>query len=282
MKLKNISLLLFGAAIGTFTACQDKGWDVTEPVPSTVYGNQSIQETNVISIAELKKLYPDYAANYTCTKMTTDAVLKVYVTGNDVEDNFSNGIAVQDENGDAMIICVNERSMFGYLPVGQQILFSVKDLYIGGYGSQPQVGTPYKKNESDNLYVSRMPSHIWQQHFKILPNVVDVKSKEYTVSEFKNLNIANECGKLMTIKDVTIAKSGKNVWAATEDAGSSNCVEKVIQELGSNYVVYTSTYADFSKDSIPSEKMNLTGIWKRYNNKWELILRSKDDIKIVK
>lgn len=260
------------------TSCMDGKWDAPtfEQPP---YGNNTIKETNVINIAQLKQMYPKYAENYTCTKMDKEAQLKVYVTGNDISGNLYNAISVQDENGDAMIVAISENSIFGYLPVGQELLIETNGLYIGGYGSQPQIGTPYT-NASGNTYVSRMSSSLWQNNFKILPTKHEINIPAYTVDEFKKLNIEKDCGKLMTIKGVSIkGADGTKTWASEADAGTQTSVTLYFNELSTTYEVYTSTYCKFANDPIPTGKMDITGIWKRYNKYWEVIIRDINDIK---
>lgn len=272
--------MTLGVAAALFTSCMDKDWE-TPSFEEAPYGNNNIKETHVVSIAELKGMYPQYAANYTCTLMDKDAQLKVYVTGNDITGNLYNSISVQDENGDALIISISESSLYGYLPVGQEILIDTKGLYIGGYGSQPQIGTPYT-NSSGNTYVSRMSSSLWQEHFRILPSKHEVLIPAFTTDEFKQLNIETDCGKLMTIKGVSIkGADGKKTWANEADAGSQTSVTLYFKELNTSYQVYTSTYCDFANEPVPTGKMNLTGIWKRYNNYWELIIRDLNDIEVI-
>ena len=272
--------MTLGVAAALFTSCMDKDWE-TPSFEEAPYGNNNIKETHVVSIAELKGMYPQYAANYTCTLMDKEAQLKVYVTGNDITGNLYNSISVQDENGDALIISISESSLYGYLPVGQEILIDTKGIYIGGYGSQPQIGTPYT-NSSGNTYVSRMSSSLWQEHFRILPGKHEVLISAFTTDEFKQLNIETDCGKLMTIKGVSIkGADGKKTWANEADAGSQTSVTLYFKELNTSYQVYTSTYCDFANEPVPTGKMNLTGIWKRYNNYWELIIRDLNDIEVI-
>lgn len=296
MKIKN-TLLLAALSLCTlaWTSCMDKDWEAPQ-FEQAPYGNNDIQPSHLVSIAELKQMYPKYAENYSCTLMDQEAQLKVYVTGNDVSGNFYNSIAVQDEAGDAMIVAISEGSIFGYLPVGQELLIDTKGLYIGGYGSQPQIGTPYT-NKSGNTYVSRMSSSLWQSHFKILPSKKPVQTEAehrinpiegafvipaYTPEDFKKLNIASDCGKLMTLKGVSIkGADGKKTWANEADAGTQTSVTLYFNELTQSYEVYTSTYCDFANEPIPTGKLNLTGIWKRYNNYWELILRDINDIELA-
>lgn len=43
-------------------------------------------------------------------------------------------------------------------------------------------------------------------------------------------------------------------------------------------MVYTSPYCDFADRALPTGKVNITGIVKRYNNNWEFLVRSLDDV----
>lgn len=279
MKIRNIIVLM---AIALLTvSCMDGDWQVPHLDPPP-YGNQGIKESNVISIAELKTLYPQYSQE-NATLMDKDAQLKVYVSGNDIEGNLYNSIAVQDENGDAMIVCVYENSLFAYLAVGQEILIDTKGLYIGSYGGQPQIGTPYT-NKGGVTFPSRMNSQIWQAHFKLLPTMKqNINIPQYTLAQIESLNKSQHAGKLMKLVGVEVdGADGKKTWASKADAGSYSNVQLYFKGGSRNTMIYTSTYADFANEPIPMGKLNLTGVWKVYRNKWELVLRSQEDIEIAK
>ena len=47
-------------------------------------------------------------------------------------------------------------------------------------------------------------------------------------------------------------------------------------------MIYTSAYSDFAGRVVPQGKCNITGIFKRYNDSWEIIIRSIDDVEEVK
>ena len=283
MKAKNIfAILMLGIMMLGFNACQDGDWDAPDFSDGAPYGNNQLTEENIITIAQLKQKYPKYAENYSTTEITTDAKLRVRVTGNDVQGNLYNSIAVQeDESGDALIVAISGSDLFAYLPVGQELLIDLKGLYIGGYGAQPQIGMPYKKDATSDAYVSRMSNSLWQSHFKLLGTA---KPELVVPIEFNsNRDLTADCGKLMTIKNVSIkGADGKLTWAPK---GGDNSVKRYFNESPysstSKYMIYTSTYADFANTPIPTGKMNLTGIWKRYNNSWELIIRSFDDIEVL-
>ena len=127
----------------TFMACQKTEWDVYTPNGAELYGNNSITDDNIITIAELKKQYPNvFASTDQNALVDKDLKIKGRVTANDIRGNIYKQFMIQDETG-AIIIAVNESGISGYLAEGQEIVVDLKGLYVGGYGKQPEVGSPY-------------------------------------------------------------------------------------------------------------------------------------------
>lgn len=262
---------------GVSTSCQDGDWDAPDFSGGAPYGNNAITEDNIITIAQLKDMFPSYNTPYSNFEITTDAKLRVRVTGNDVQGNLYNEIAVQeDASGDALLIAISGSDLFAFMPVGQQLIVDLKGLYFGCKASQPQIGT-YNKDYGNP---SRMSSHLWKQHVRLVGKADPTK---VVPIDFPANPTLADAGKLMTLKNVTIkGADGTVTWASKQDAGKQTSVTKYFNELNTNYMVYTSTYADFANTPIPAGKMNLTGIWKQYNGKWELIIRDINDIEELK
>jgi len=62
------------------------------------------------------------------------------------------------------------------------------------------------------------------------------------------------------------------------DPAGKTSVSWYFNEQGTDVMVYTSPYCDFASNKLPQGKCNITGIVKRYNKKWEFIIRSIDDV----
>lgn len=281
--IKNLCGLCFLCVLcGVSVSCQDGDWDAPDFSDGVPYGNNAITDDNVITIAQLKTNYPKYAANYTVTKIDSDCKLRVRVTGNDVQGNLYNCIAVQeDATGDAILFSISGSDMFAFMPVGQELLVDLKGLYIGGYSDQPQIGIPYQKDANSDYYVSRMGYARWKQHVKLIGTADP--SKVVPIEFNSTRDLAADCGKLMTIKNVSVkGADGKLTWAPK---GGDNSVKRYFVESpysdNKKYMIYTSTYADFANTPIPTGKMNLTGIWKRFGTSWELIIRDTKDIEVI-
>ncbi len=267
---------------GLMSSCIDGGWH--DSWNANAYGTDTISEHNVITIAQLRNTYSSVITGNSYKEITDDIQLKCVVTGNDIGGNIYSQISVDDGTG-AIIIAIAQGGLFGYLPVGQEILVNLKGLYIGGYGKLPQIGTLYT-NASGKISVSRMPRMLWNQKFRltnqmrpesIVPEVFDVtKVKDAAYME-------ENCGKLMTIKNVKFSIPSKyKVFAHEEDIANSNCTHRTFQGISSSsLVVRTSTYADFAAMALPEGTVNITGIFTRYNNTWQILIRSEKDIKVI-
>jgi len=267
--LTPVSLLLL--------SCMDNDWDIPG-TDGSEYGNQAVTETNLVSIAQLKQKYATVIYNGSYVQFTEPTQIKGVVTGNDVQGNIYNQIAIEDGTG-SMIICVAQGGMFGQLQVGREIIVELQNLYIGSYGQQPEIGTPYT-NKNGRTYVSRMPRSLWQSHFKML-GMKSASPTEFDKTMLGNADYMKEnCGRLMTIRGVKFqGANGKKVFAADKDKDAANSVNRSLQGISSNQlVVRTSTYADFANKPMPQGEVDITGIFTRYNNTWQVLIREESDI----
>lgn len=275
--MKHIHYYILLLACTIFAACMDNDWDIPG-TDGSEYGNQAVTETNLVTIAQLKQKYATVIYNGSYVKFTEPTQIKGVVTGNDIQGNIYNQIAIEDGTG-SIIICIAQGGLFGQLQVGREILVELQDLYIGSYGQQPEIGTPYT-NKNGRSYVSRMPRVLWQSHYKML-GIKDVSPVEFDKSKANSADYMKEnCGRLMTIKDVKFqGANGKKVYAADKDKDAANSVNRSLQGISSNQlVVRTSTYADFANKPLPQGEVDITGIFTRYNNTWQILIREESDI----
>ena len=283
-------LFLAAATCFALTSCLDGddsllNDDWKDPtIEQAPFGNNAINEENVITIAELKA-HPNYKtaiANSGNKLVEDDLKLRVYVTGNDIGGNLYKQFAVQDQTG-ALIVAVNEGGLSGFLPEGQQIIIDLKGLYIGGYGSQIELGTPY------NGQIGRMPKDLWNAHFKIIgqpdPNAI----QPYDFTKIMN-DMATYCGSLVTLKNVTFkSANGKKTFVDGAQSGGNYFTQQIDGYSSSKLIIRTSSYADFAAtvlpyDSVAMQKIpcNITGIATRYRDTWQIMLRKSSDLEILR
>ena len=123
--IKASSLILLALLCGLFASCMNGDWDEPDNTQAP-FGNNSLTESNVITIADLIKKYPNvFASTDQNQEITEDIQIKGRVTGNDLGGNIYKQIILQD-NTAAIIIAVNEGGLFGHLAEGQEILVNLK------------------------------------------------------------------------------------------------------------------------------------------------------------
>ena len=287
-KIKFIALAFLALTLGSCMGDSYADPDLTDKVPAAPYGNNSLREKNVISIADLKSQFASVvnSSSDAYKLIEKDMMIKAVVTGNDVSGNIYNQVSVQDASG-AIIIGINGSGLSGYLPVGQEILINLKGLYIGNYRKLPQIGGVNTKLSDGTLSMGKIERAVWNQHFKILnPGEADASTVEPEEFDLTKLTDAAymeaNVGKLMTLKKVKFASAnGTNVWAPKD---TNTSLELIDAETGkrissSNLVVRNSGYSKFANEVIPQGAFDVTGIFTRYNNTWQIVLRSTDDLK---
>ncbi len=279
-------IMMLAVACSLTTGCMDGNWDEPELTADEAgVGNDSIQATNVVTIAELKNQYKtlietDYRNGTSYAQVTEDKQIKAVVTGNDVQGNLYNEIAVDDGTG-AILIEISQGGLYGFLPVGAEVLINLKGLYVGNYGKQAVIGTPYT-NASGQTYVSRMSRGLWTQHYRITGLGKTVTPIDFDRTWTAAKNGTTYGGKLVTLKNVSFKGADGTATYANAGGGAGSKNVYFNEYSSSSIMLYTSNYADFAANTLPTGKVNVTGIMKRYNNTWEVIIRTLDDVQEVK
>lgn len=305
MKYLKLALLALVAVFAT-TSCMDDDWKDPNSETSP-YGNNSIQETNVVSIAELKNTYgPKQKDEINDTVRIADGTqIKGIVTGNDVEGNIYSQISIQDDSDKpGIIISVAQGGLSGQLQIGQEVLINVGGLYYGTYRSQPQLGVAYHDSSKDQNYPSRISRADWQNRFKVIgkPDASKIKVKvfstnpdaskgELNVADLLDADVAYKyAGCLVTLKGVEFAMGDGKTTLAPEDEGKTlgygvtryfKGYDKTNKQIG----IRTSCYADFAANLVPRGVVDVTGVLScykssaKYNHTVQLALRRFSDIK---
>ena len=193
------------------TACMDGGWDESTATASEQYGNNNIRETNLLTIAQLKAKYnTQFTTLGKFAQVKEDTQIKGIVTGNDIQGNLYNEISLQDATG-ALFIGIAQGGVYGYLPIGTEIVVELNGLYVGNYRKSATIGAYYMSKDGEES-VSRMSRHLWMSHFKITGNVKTKEEMKQMATVFADGNnkttwdINSDAGKLGVLKNVSIRR----------------------------------------------------------------------------
>lgn len=298
--VKYIQMIMMALVMGLgLTSCMDDDWKAPSG-DTPAYGNNTLQEKNVISIAKLKKDYGITKDMINDTVRIDDGIqIKGVVTGNDAEGNIYNEIALQDETG-GILVCIAQGGLCGQIQVGQEILIDLGGLYIGAYRSQPQIGVPYTSTSASgakSTYPSRIARAEWQTRFKLIgkPDASKLVAKEFDYESLKGneTELYKYAGCLVKATGVGFAKAdGKTTYAPkSEGASTGYGVMRAFKNMstGKDYTtnefgVRTSCYSDFAAEKLPEGKLTVTGILtcyksqKKYNATAQILMRQQSDV----
>lgn len=281
------------------TSCMDDDWKAPSG-DTPAYGNNTLQEKNVISIAELKEKYGITKEMINDTVRIDDGIqIKGVVTGNDAEGNIYNEIALQDETG-GILVCIAQGGLCGQMQVGQEVLIDLGGLYIGAYRSQPQIGVPYTSTSASgakSTYPSRIARAEWQTRFKLIgkPDAKKLVAKEFDYESLKGneTELYKYAGCLVKATGVGFAKAdGKTTYAPkSEGASTGYGVMRAFKNMttGKDYTtnefgVRTSCYSDFAAEKLPEGKLTVTGILTCYKSQTkykataQILMRQQSDV----
>ena len=281
--MKKIYILLALVSGLAATSCQNKGWEDDVYTDYTIW-NKTLQEHNVISIQDLKTKFSSYITNQNqFTQITTDSMLRGVIICTDDGGNLTQQLVLQDgsrENPGFIIIGVNMNALYNYIQPGQEVLLSLKGLYIGGYGSNAQLGFP-SKNAAGTERIGRMSQDDFWSRIKFLgaPDPSRIDTLDY--DKVKNLSKDQWAGCIVRVKGSITPKSTERwVLAAPEDADTGNGVTNTINLQGGGTLdLRTSTYSDFASYPIQKDHVyTIYGVLSRYNSGWQLGMRTMSDI----
>lgn len=281
------------------TSCMDDDWKAPSG-DTPAYGNNTLQEKNVISIDELKTKYGITKDMINDTVRIDDGIqIKGVVTGNDAEGNIYNEIALQDETG-GILVCIAQGGLCGQMQVGQEVLIDLGGLYIGAYRSQPQIGVPYTSTSASgakSTYPSRIARAEWQTRFKLIgkPDATKLVAKEFDYESLKGneTELYKYAGCLVKATGVGFAKAdGKTTYAPkSEGASTGYGVMRAFKNMttGKDYTtnefgVRTSCYSDFAAEKLPEGKLTVTGILTCYKSQTkykataQILMRQLSDV----
>lgn len=257
-------------------ACVDGDWDVPQSiVDNPPYGNNEIQkytDSRVITVEQLKNRYASEIKQNKYKQITEDLQLQVAVGGNDAGGNIYKQVAVQDHTG-GIIVGINATDQCAFMPVGQKLLINLKGLYIGGYGTQAQIGGLY------NGGLGRMDLVAWQRHVRLVKDDV-VEACVDTIDFDSSADQLMHTGRIVRIRGARV--SGPGTQTLAPDDGSvgltSNCANRTING-DSKIVLRTSSYSDFASLPIPKGEVDIYGVCTVFNGTWQILMRTESDLR---
>ncbi len=260
----------------TMTSCMDHD---ALSVPNSLGEEENIQLQNLldkiesneyseIPIKSLKNLFVQDRA----TEITSNLVVKGFVTSSDAEGNYYKEFYIQDkkENPEAAIKITTElTNTHTKYNVGREVYINLKGLYVGEVRSGDGViaigGSKNEDNEIENLSTFQTKNQVLRtKDSKVLVPL------ELELAEISNGHI----GIYTKLKNVQFPQSlsGKTFVESSNQFDTQRTLETCFGFGYTNFILETSAFASFKFELLPSGSGSISGIISKTYNGSNLVL----------
>jgi hypothetical protein len=260
--MKNIKILSLIIATLLFGCVEDDEFDAPDLnslCDSTIKANKEIIDLNGFTNPTL---------------YTADDVIEGYVVSNDEEGNFYKSISIQKEDGSIGItIPVDQYNLHNEYRPGTKVAIKLKDRYVGKSSSMISIG---------NLYEGAI-GRIATSEFRnvIIRKCGDTRTEDQLVKVRNIAEAKNYMNTLIEIQDVqfTTASLNKKFYdiSLPSPGGGTN---HLIQDFTDEVILRVSEFASFANKTIPSGSGKIRGIMMKYNNDFQFMVKSFNDVKL--
>lgn len=280
--LKSILFVLTASSI--FVCCVND--DYKEPESSI----KTYELTTNQNVAAVKAMAPNIPNTNPPTNPTgpkvlptlynANDVIEAYVTSSDETGNFYNSISLQTipTDGSAPIgfsVSVDLKSSTEGFTPGRKVYIKLKGLYIGNQYGSLKIGSLYQDDE-----LGRIANYDWKKYLFPSSTIVAENTFVRTVSLAQaaldvNINTLLEINNIQ-FSDESLLRTYYDV-----DNGGSATNHKISDVNGSiSKFLRVSEFSLFASQNIPFGKGKIRGVMSKFNNDYQFIIRSTDDVKL--
>ncbi len=258
--MKNYWILLI-TIISHISCVQDDEFSIPEITcndPNLV-GSKSVEEMMKIS-ASTASMYDE------------DDVIVGYVVSSDEGGNIYKNVSLVDDNGKGFNISLDRYDNYTSYEPGRKVYIKLKNLYTQVDFGALEIGDLY-----NNTQIGRIPEVIIGDH---LLRSCDVVDEETLVNKISISDISDQyLHTLVEFENVQFKDNevGGNYYSSSKDlGGATNRI--IVDELGYEVIVRTSSYSDFANNPLPVGKGKIRGVLTRFNSDYQLFMRTENDI----
>lgn len=279
MKTNKIIILLLAFITSiSFTSCVEDG-DFTVPQSLGAEENAAVEIIKAaladptsglteISVADLKGL----VVNGEATEITSNIVVKGYVTSSDVTGNFYKEFFIQDnpENPTAAIkIALELVSSYNKFNIGREVYIQLQGLYVGevrsGDGVATIGGDKNDDGEVENLSLNQVETQLLRS--SITEEIVPL---EVSFSAINNSHV----GLFVKVNNAQFPSSleGKTYVDANDQYDTQRLLESCDGFGFANFILETSAFASFKFAVIPSGGGSISAVVSKTFDGSDLVL----------
>ena len=233
----------------------------------------------MISITQLK----DLSVSGEAVEITSDLVMKGYVTSSDATGNFYKEIYIQDDPTsptDGVRLLIDFSDSYNMFNIGREIYISLKGFYIGEYRTGDGVVSIGEYDAGQNR-ISNIREAIVKKNILRSSTISDLTPLKVKFSEISDSHI----GIMVEISDVNVVSSqvGKPFVDPNDSYDTQRNLEACEGFGKTSFILETSAFANFKQNPLPAGTGTISGIVsKTYNgDNLVLMLNSIDDVNLT-
>jgi len=202
--------------------------------------------------------------------------IRAVVVSSDEGGNYFKSMVIQDATG-GVELELDMPGLYNAYPVGQKIVLVCNGLVIGDYNNLPQIGWIYNGTQVGRINALFIDKYIIKDGLPSLKNLPKILTNNDI-----DFSGHNDINKLVRLEGVTFQEEAIGKPFAFNDLpGPTNWKINVPLANGTmkEVMVRTSNYAKFRSMIIENKEYSLTGILTIYRSTYQLMIRTKEDIK---
>ena len=234
---------------------------------------------SMISMSQLKDLH----ASGETVEITSDLVLKGYVTSSDSTGNFYKEIYLQNDSTsptDAIRVLIDVSDSYNMFNLGREVYINLNGLYIGEYRTGDGVISIGELDAGQNR-IANIREAVVKNHMLRSSNTSELTPLSVNFSEISDAHI----GIRVEISDVSVVSSqvGKPFVDPNDSYDTQRNLEACEGFGKTSFILETSAFANFKQNLLPSGTGTIRGIVsKTYNgDNLVLMLNSIDDVNLT-
>ncbi len=258
-KTNFISFFLIVLVLGLSSCIKDNNFDQ----PPVIVPHVNFAATT--TIAQLRAMHTIGALD---TIKSDTVIIKGIVVANDASGNLYKKMMIEDATA-GLELELDRASLYTSFKVGQTVYVKCKGLMMGEYKGQFELG-----------YVSagaigRIPDPIIDLHL-----FLDGRPEACPATDTITLAAVptNANSRLVCFKNVHFLEAGQVFADVTATSGTSRTV---VDDAGNQITLYTSNYASFAANLMPTGKGNIVGVLGQYNTTLQFYIRDMNDLNWV-
>ena len=231
---------------------------------------------SMVSITQLK----DLRVSGEAVEITSDLVMKGYVTSSDSTGNFYKEIYVQDDPTsptDAIRLLINVTDSYNMFNLGREIYINLKGLYIGEYRTGDGV-ISIGSLDVGNDRLTQISEALTKKHVLRSKDTADLTPVTVQFSQISDEHV----GMMVEVSQVSVVAAEVGLpYVDPDDSFDTQRTLEACEGFGkSTFILETSAYANFKQNLLPSGTGTIRGVVsKSYDgDSLVLMLNSIDDV----